>query len=115
VELRGSAMDALPKLVTFAKPVHEKAIRSLIEFVVEKGPDFVRAASVTSIIALNDVEKTTAGGLLKMLCGLQDWRVRYMVCNNIDKVGRRFHLRSERSSAPVSSEASFSKTTPIIS
>lgn len=87
VELRGSAIDFLPKLVTLAKPVHEKAIRGLIEFAIEKGPDFIRAASVTSIIAFNDIEKTTAGGLLKMLCGLQDWRVRYMVCNNIDKVG----------------------------
>lgn len=73
-----------------SKPVQEKTIRALLTQCLEKGPDFIRAHVVICILALADVDKQSATSLLKTAAAVADWRVKYAICSNIEKIGESF-------------------------
>lgn len=76
-------MESFPKVVQSCSNSHDKQIRGLLTLAIEKGPDFVRGHVVTGLVALAPIDKNSATSLLKTLCGLTDWRVRYAICTNI--------------------------------
>lgn len=86
LEVRSTLLSNLPKIITFAKPQNEKLIRSILTLCLEKGPDFIRAQTVASILSLAEVEKASAHALLKTAASLSDWRVRYAVCSSINAI-----------------------------
>lgn len=90
LENRSAILDALPKVISFSKPQNEKAIRNLLTLCLEKGPDFIRAQTVASILSLAEIDKASATALLKTSASLSDWRVRYAICSSLDKIGASF-------------------------
>lgn len=76
-------MEGFPKVVQASSSAHDKQIRGLLTLAIEKGPDFVRGHVVSGLIALAPIDKNSSVSLLKTLCGLTDWRVRYGICTNI--------------------------------
>src|SRR5690606_15617470 len=77
LEVRTILLTNLPKIISYSKPQNEKLVRSIITLCLEKGPDFIRAQAVTSILSLAEIEKSSAQALLKTAASLSDWRVRY--------------------------------------
>lgn len=86
VEVRTTLLSNLPKIISYSKPQNEKLIRSILTLCLEKGPDFIRAQTVTSILSLAEVEKASAIALLKTAASLSDWRVRYAVCSSMNVI-----------------------------
>lgn len=83
-------LEGFPKTILCSKPHHEKTLRNLITLALEKGPDFIRALAVNCILTLAQIDKASATALLKTSASLSDWRVRYAVCSNLDKIGSIF-------------------------
>lgn len=90
VEVRTQLLEGFSKIVLCSKPQHEKILRSLLTLALEKGPDFVRAQSLNCILALAQIDKSSATALLKTSSSLSDWRLRYAVCSNLEKIGSLF-------------------------
>jgi hypothetical protein len=90
LETRNTIAERLIRVIKVAKPTHEKQLRALITLCLEKGPDFIRAQTIPCILALTEIDKGSATALLKTAASLPDWRVRYAVCQNIDKIGELF-------------------------
>lgn len=85
--VRTTLVENFPSIIYCAKTPHEKSIRNIITFALEKGPDSIRASMLSSIIALaKSIDKSSATALLKTLASLSDWRVRYVICFSIEEV-----------------------------
>lgn len=89
LEVVSAVLQALPKIVAYCKPQNEKMVRHIITFCLEKGPDFIRAQTVSSILSLVDVDRASGTSLLRTASSLSDWRVRYAVCSSVGIIGEK--------------------------
>lgn len=86
MDIRNQVAQDLPRIILLCKPQHEKIIRNIIVLGLEKGPDFIRSHLITSIINLTGIDQNWAVSLLKNVTSIKDWRVRYTICHNIERV-----------------------------
>lgn len=91
LEVRSIMSEALPKIIKLSKPSQERTIRSIINDCLDREtPDFIQASMINCILAMDEIDKTSAVSLLKTASMLPSWRVRFAICNNLDRIGQTF-------------------------